>query len=843
MRRSGLPPRRRAAATALTTVSLVLAGLALPAAPAAAATTLPPWTSPVTLSGEASAPQDVVVRSDGSAVAVWIKAASGRTGRLLAALRPAGSDTWSAPVELAAASVGEARIVARSDGSVAAVWAEYSSPTSSGTATGPSRVVAAVLGAGQAPAWSQPVELVGTAKQLTASQLDLAQGPDGTVAAVWVGRPQGTSVSIPSEAYATTLAADGSWTAPVRASNAGSYSGSYYGAVVFEPQIASDAQGGLVVSYRMHQYGISYLMTNTRPAGATDWQTPVKLTDDIATDIIAKTTNPTLASDAHGVVLVWQDKNKALRTMRRPDAATDWSPAQTAATDTGYLYENPEPLLGPDGDVTLVWTDATTYSLRTTTFDAATGQWSATRTLSTTPVMVDSSRRDGHDAAIAPDGSVHVLWHQDLPDEFDEHLLEATLVDGEWTAPRQIDGNTRQSVTGEIAATSATDATAVWTWSANGATGLDAARTTYPRLALELSSVPASVNFKSTAAWAPTWQANSPVTSWTLTLTDAAGRTLRTLTGAPGTTTVAASWNGRTASGAWVANGKVNWTLKAAQSGYSGTPTLASGTLTVAGGAPVPRDFGGVSALPDGVGDLLTLTSTGRLQLRYGTLNSVRELGAGWPTTIRAVPFGDLSGDRCNDVLVRLSSGALRLYKPACGGALTPTTSYTTLATSGWNQYDVLTAPGDLTKDGLPDLLARNASTGAVYLYKGTSTGRLSAPVKLYDSWKTYKKVVGAGDLNGDGIGDLLAQDNSNNLYRYLGTGTGTFTARVKLYANWGASYNLVVGAGDVTGDRKADLVARDTAGVLYRLPGTGTGGFGTRVKIGTGWGAYKGVF
>ncbi|CAM5490678.1 FlgD Ig-like domain-containing protein OS=Streptomyces aurantiogriseus OX=66870 GN=GCM10010251_03360 PE=4 SV=1 [Streptomyces aurantiogriseus] len=629
----------------------------------------------------------------------------------------------------------------------------------------------------------------------------------------------------------------------MRVSNAHSYSGPYYGAVVWKPQIASDAQGGLVVSYRMHQYGISYVMTNARPAGAADWQTPAKLTDDIALDIISQTTNPTLASDAHGVVLVWQDKNRALQAVRRTDAASGWSTAETAATDTGFLYENPEPLLGPDGDVTLVWTDASTYSLRTTTFDAATGQWSASRTLSTNSVMVSSSSRDGHDAAIAPDGSVHVLWHQDIPDMYDERLLEATLVDGEWTTPREVDAGPRKSVTGEIAASSATDATAVWTWTDDGATGLEAARTTYPRLALASSSVPASVNFKSASAWAPAWQANSPVTSWTLTLTDTAGRTLRTLTGAPGTTTVAASWNGRTTSGAWAANGKVSWTLKATQSGYAGTPTLASGTLTVAGGAPVLRDFGGASALPDGVGDLLTLTSTGRLQLRYGTLNSVRDLGTGWPTTIRAVPFGDLSGDRCNDVLVRLSSGAVRLYKPACGGALTPTTSYTTLATSGWNQYDVLTAPGDLTKDGLPDLLARNASTGAVYLYKGTSTGKLSARVKLYDNWKTYKKVVGVGDLNGDGIGDLLAQDKADNLYRYLGTGRGTFTARVKLYANWGASYNLVIGAGDVTGDRKADLVARDTAGVLYRLPGTGTGGFGARVKVGTGWGAYKGVF
>ncbi|MFE2521541.1 FG-GAP repeat domain-containing protein [Streptomyces mirabilis] len=90
-----------------------------------------------------------------------------------------------------------------------------------------------------------------------------------------------------------------------------------------------------------------------------------------------------------------------------------------------------------------------------------------------------------------------------------------------------------------------------------------------------------------------------------------------------------------------------------------------------------------------------------------------------------------------------------------------------------------------------------------MYLYTGTSTGKLSARVKLYANWKTYKKVVGVGDLNGDGIGDLLAQDKANTLYRYYGTGKGSFGARTKVLAGWGGSYDVVVGAGDITGDAR----------------------------------------
>jgi hypothetical protein len=306
------------------------------------------------------------------------------------------------------------------------------------------------------------------------------------------------------------------------------------------------------------------------------------------------------------------------------------------------------------------------------------------------------------------------------------------------------------------------------------------------------------------------------------------------------------NWDGSDEYGKSLPNGSYDWTLTVTPADGVGAPLQVRGTVRMVGGAAVFHDYVGTGAKPDGVGDMLTMPYPGTLTYQQGTGQgtfSGQVSGSGWPSGIKAVPFGDLSGDRCDDVLVRLSSGALRLYRTGCGGAVRPTSPYTTLGTSGWNQFDVMTSPGDVTKDGLPDLIARNPSTGRVYLYKGTATGKLAAPVKLYDNWKSYKKIIGVGDLNGDGIGDLLAQDTSNNLYRYIGKGNGTFSARVKLFANWGGTYNAVVGVGDITGDGKADLVARDTAGTLYRQSGTGTGTFGPRVKIGAGWQNYKGLF
>ncbi|MET8134508.1 FG-GAP-like repeat-containing protein [Streptomyces sp. NPDC005251] len=344
------------------------------------------------------------------------------------------------------------------------------------------------------------------------------------------------------------------------------------------------------------------------------------------------------------------------------------------------------------------------------------------------------------------------------------------------------------------------------------------------------------------ASWSGAWWLSKPAASWKVTIRrKSSGATVRTVSGSAAGGSLKAAWDGKDSAGRLVTNGAYTWTLTAQPADGQGAALALSGAIGVTAGAAAPRDYAG----KDGVGDLLTLDSSGSLTIQRGTGTGTlgsKVSGSGWPTTARFVPFGDLSGDRCNDVLVRLSSGALRAYRPACGAAPTPSTPYTSLGTSGWSQYDVLTSPGDVTGDGRPDLITRETSTGAVYLYTGTSAGTLSARVKLYGNWKTYKKVVGAGDLNGDGIGDLLAQDTSNNLYRYYGKGNGTFGAGAKVFSAWGSSYNAIVGVGDITGDGRADLVSRDTGGNLYRNGGDGKGSFGGRTKIATGWQGYRAV-
>ncbi|MGW1545279.1 FlgD immunoglobulin-like domain containing protein, partial [Streptomyces sp. NPDC002309] len=246
------------------------------------------------------------------------------------------------------------------------------------------------------------------------------------------------------------------------------------------------------------------------------------------------------------------------------------------------------------------------------------------------------------------------------------------------------------------------------------------------------ATVATSVDVKGGAAqWSPKWWLNKPAASSKLVISSKAGGTVvRTLSGGLARGVVTAAWNGKDGSGRLVPNGAYTWTLTVTPADGQGAALTRTGTVKVTGAAAAWRDFVG----PDGFGEVVTLSGSGGLTYQYGTGAGTltgKKTGSGWPTTVKAVPFGDLSGDRCNDVLVRFSSGALRAYRPGCGAAVTPSTAYTSLGT-GWNQYNVLTSPGDISGDGRADLIARQATTGDIYLYKATSSGKLSPRVKIF---------------------------------------------------------------------------------------------------------------
>ncbi|MEV7613323.1 FG-GAP-like repeat-containing protein [Streptomyces sp. NPDC089799] len=354
---------------------------------------------------------------------------------------------------------------------------------------------------------------------------------------------------------------------------------------------------------------------------------------------------------------------------------------------------------------------------------------------------------------------------------------------------------------------------------------------------------PAVADLSGNGTWQARWSPSKPVASWSLSLVrKATGATVRTYTGGEAGATIQQVWNGKDAAGKYVPGGEYGWTLTARPADGQGADLKLSGSVRVSGGVEARRDHVG----RDGFGDLVTLDAAGALAFHGGDgkggLTGAKVSGAGWPTTSTVVPFGDMNGDRCNDVLVRNSTGTLRLYQPACGAAVPASMGSKWLGT-GFGAYDVLTSAGDVTGDGRADLLGREAATGDLYLFAQDAGAVFKPRVKVFAGWKTYKQVIGAGDLNGDGRGDLLAVDSANTLWRFDGAGNGTFKARVQVNGvGWASGRVQFIGIGDISGDGRADVVSRNAAGELLRNNGDGKGGLLATVKIATGFGGYRSV-
>jgi hypothetical protein len=68
----------------------------------------------------------------------------------------------------------------------------------------------------------------------------------------------------------------------------------------------------------------------------------------------------------------------------------------------------------------------------------------------------------------------------------------------------------------------------------------------------------------------------------------------------------------------------------------------------------------------------------------------------------------------------------------------------------------------------------RKVADGRLYLLPGTSNGTLGTPTPLSGSFTGYDRVIGVGDMTGDGRPDLVARAASTGmLWLFPGTATG----------------------------------------------------------------------
>lgn len=191
-------------------------------------------------------------------------------------------------------------------------------------------------------------------------------------------------------------------------------------------------------------------------------------------------------------------------------------------------------------------------------------------------------------------------------------------------------------------------------------------------------------------------------------------------------------------------------------------------------------------------------------------------------TNPRGVAIGDIDGDGKADMVVaNTDASTISIYRNihssgvVTSGSFDTKTDFTTLASP------LAIALDDADGDGKKDIVVINAGTGALSVFRNTSSsGSISLATRVDFTLGASGRSIALGDINGDGRPEIIAGTNGS-LYVYPNNATagtittGSFDAPVALYTG-GGQFNITVQ--DIDGDTKTDITGTEFTGAAANL-------------------------
>lgn len=199
--------------------------------------------------------------------------------------------------------------------------------------------------------------------------------------------------------------------------------------------------------------------------------------------------------------------------------------------------------------------------------------------------------------------------------------------------------------------------------------------------------------------------------------------------------------------------------------------------------------------------------------------------------TAGEIHIADMTGDGRADLVVQSSLLEFSAIAQLANGSLSTTPAPYTVQTSYWPNFDSF-AVGDLNGDGLNDVVADapgNNSYLNVFLQSG---GTLAAPGLVPESYPPYGVEI--ADINGDGLNDVLGDlvspgypSSVGEVRVYYQSSTHTFSGFVAYtfptVSGGGSAEHQSLAVGDVTGDGWPDAVVTWADEGVWVLPSVPT--------------------